>query len=208
MNNKPSFIANTQEIKSQVAELTGTVTIKTVEPITSSWGAEQFKITVDCADIGQYPVTFWIDRAKQVNQGDVIPCTFRRRRLQQDKEGNLKAGYYPDGKMITWAWDWEIVGWNVNNETPVQAVQPVQPQPPVQTPPVQPQPVVQPQQQPVVQQEVPQVMPRDMVISRTAMLKSLMENHSKPVDTWDRDDMGQALVSVAELVKIIYDKWE
>ena len=81
--------------------------------------------------------------------------------------------------MITWAWDWEIMGWNVSNETPVQPVQP-QVTPPVQP---QPQPVAQPQPQPVVQQEVSQVMSRDMVISRTAMLKSLMENHSKPVDT-------------------------
>ena len=105
--------------------------------------------------------------------------------------------------MITWAWDWEIMGWNVSNETPVQPVQP-QVTPPVQP---QPQPVAQPQPQPVVQQEVSQVMSRDMVISRTAMLKSLMENHSKPVDTWDRDDMGQALVMVAELVKVIYDEW-
>lgn len=203
MNKKPSFIANTQEVKSSVPELTGTLTIKTVEPIVTSWGAEQNKITADCPDIGQYPVTFWIAKDKPVNQGDVVPCTFRRRRLQQDQSGNLKAGHYPDGKMITWAWDWEIMGWNVSNETPVQPVQP-QVTPPVQP---QPQPVAQPQPQPVVQQEVSQVMSRDMVISRTAMLKSLMENHSKPVDTWDRDDMGQALVMVAELVKVIYDEW-
>ncbi len=201
MNKKPSFIANTQEVKSSVPELTGTLTIKSVEPIVTSWGAEQNKITADCPDIGQYPVTFWIAKDKPVNQGDVVPCTFRRRRLQQDQSGNLKAGHYPDGKMITWAWDWEIMGWNVSNETPVQ---PVQPQ---VTPPVQPQPVAQPQPQPVVQQEVSQEMSRDMVISRTAMLKSLMENHSKPVDTWDRDDIGQALVMVAELVKVIYDEW-
>ena len=203
MNKKPSFIANTQEVKSSVPELTGTLTIKSVEPIVTSWGAEQNKITADCPDIGQYPVTFWIAKDKPVNQGDVVPCTFRRRRLQQDQSGNLKAGHYPDGKMITWAWDWEIMGWNVSNETPVQPVQP-QVTPPVQP---QPQPVAQPQPQPVVQQEVSQVMSRDMVISRTAMLKSLMENHSKPVDTWDRDDMGQALVMVAELVKVIYDEW-
>ena len=201
MNKKPSFIANTQEVKSSVPELTGTLTIKSVEPIVTSWGAEQNKITADCPDIGQYPVTFWIAKDKPVNQGDVVPCTFRRRRLQQDQSGNLKAGHYPDGKMITWAWDWEIMGWNVSNETPVQ---PVQPQ---VTPPVQPQPVAQPQPQPVVQQEVSQEMSRDMVISRTAMLKSLMENHSKPVDTWDRDDIGQALVMVAELVKVIYYEW-
>ena len=201
MNKKPSFIANTQEVKSSVPELTGTLTIKSVEPIVTSWGAEQNKITADCPDIGQYPVTFWIAKDKPVNQGDVVPCTFRRRRLQQDQSGNLKAGHYPDGKMITWAWDWEIMGWNVSNETPVQ---PVLPQ---VTPPVQPQPVAQPQPQPVVQQEVSQEMSRDMVISRTAMLKSLMENHSKPVDTWDRDDIGQALVMVAELVKVIYDEW-
>ena len=201
MNKKPSFIANTQEVKSSVPELTGTLTIKSVEPIVTSWGAEQNKITADCPDIGQYPVTFWIAKDKPVNQGDVVPCTFRRRRLQQDQSGNLKAGHYPDGKMITWAWDWEIMGWNVSNETPVQ---PVQPQ---VTPPVQPQPVAQPQPQPVVQQEVSQEMSRDMVISRTAMLKSLMENHSKPVDTWDRDDIGQALVMVAELVKVIYAEW-
>ena len=203
MNKKPSFIANTQEVKSSVPELTGTLTIKSVEPIVTSWGAEQNKITADCPDIGQYPVTFWIAKDKPVNQGDVVPCTFRRRRLQQDQSGNLKAGHYPDGKMITWAWDWEIMGWNVSNETPVQPVQP-QVTPPVQP---QPQPVAQPQPQPVVQQEVSQVMSRDMVISRTAMLKSLMENHSKPVDTWDRDDIGQALVMVAELVKVIYDEW-
>jgi len=201
MNKKPSFIANTQEVKSSVPELTGTLTIKSVEPIVTSWGAEQNKITADCPDIGQYPVTFWIAKDKPVNQGDVVPCTFRRRRLQQDQSGNLKAGHYPDGKMITWAWDWEIMGWNVSNETPVQSVQPQV------TPPVQPQPVAQPQPQPVVQQEVSQEMSRDMVISRTAMLKSLMENHSKPVDTWDRDDIGQALVMVAELVKVIYDEW-
>ena len=203
MNKKPSFIANTQEVKSSVPELTGTLTIKSVEPIVTSWGAEQNKITADCPDIGQYPVTFWIAKDKPVNQGDVVPCTFRRRRLQQDQSGNLKAGHYPDGKMITWAWDWEIMGWNVSNETPVQPVQP-QVTPPVQP---QPQPVAQPQPQPVVQQEVSQVMSSDMVISRTAMLKSLMENHSKPVDTWDRDDIGQALVMVAELVKVIYDEW-
>ena len=203
MNKKPSFIANTQEVKSSVPELTGTLTIKSVEPIVTSWGAEQNKITADCPDIGQYPVTFWIAKDKPVNQGDVVPCTFRRRRLQQDQSGNLKAGHYPDGKMITWAWDWEIMGWNVSNETPGQPVQP-QVTPPVQP---QPQPVAQPQPQPVVQQEVSQVMSRDMVISRTAMLKSLMENHSKPVDTWDRDDIGQALVMVAELVKVIYDEW-
>ena len=203
MNKKPSFIANTQEVKSSVPELTGTLTIKSVEPIVTSWGAEQNKITADCPDIGQYPVTFWIARDKQVSQGVTVPCTFRRRRLQQDQSGNLKAGHYPDGKMITWAWDWEIMGWNVSNETPVQPVQP-QVTPPVQP---QPQPVAQPQPQPVVQQEVSQVMSRDMVISRTAMLKSLMENHSKPVDTWDRDDIGQALVMVAELVKVIYDEW-
>ena len=203
MNKKPSFIANTQEVKSSVPELTGTLTIKSVEPIVTSWGAEQNKITADCPDIGQYPVTFWIAKDKPVNQGDVVPCTFRRRRLQQDQSGNLKAGHYPDGKMITWAWDWEIMGWNVSNETPVQPVQP-QVTPPVQP---QPQPVAQPQPQPVVQQEVSQVMSRDMVISRTAMLKSLMENHSKPVDTWDRDDIGQALVMVTELVKVIYDEW-
>jgi hypothetical protein len=203
MNKKPSFIANTQEVKSSVPELTGTLTIKSVEPIVTSWGAEQNKITADCPDIGQYPVTFWIAKDKPVNQGDVVPCTFRRRRLQQDQSGNLKAGHYPDGKMITWAWDWEIMGWNVSNETPVQPVQP-QVTPPVQP---QPQPVAQPQPQPVVQQEVSQEMPREMVISRTAMLKSLMENHSKPVDTWDRDDIGQALVMVAELVKVIYDEW-
>ena len=203
MNKKPSFIANTQEVKSSVPELTGTLTIKSVEPIVTSWGAEQNKITADCPDIGQYPVTFWIAKDKPVNQGDVVPCTFRRRRLQQDQSGNLKAGHYPAGKMITWAWDWEIMGWNVSNETPVQPVQP-QVTPPVQP---QPQPVAQPQPQPVVQQEVSQEMSRDMVISRTAMLKSLMENHSKPVDTWDRDDIGQALVMVAELVKVIYDEW-
>jgi len=203
MNKKPSFIANTQEVKSSVPELTGTLTIKSVEPIVTSWGAEQNKITADCPDIGQYPVTFWIAKDKPVNQGDVVPCTFRRRRLQQDQSGNLKAGHYPDGKMITWAWDWEIMGWNVSNETPVQPVQP-QVTPPVQP---QPQPVAQPQPQPVVQQEVSQEMPREMVISRTAMLKSLMENHSKPVDTWDRDDIGQALVMVTELVKVIYDEW-
>ena len=203
MNKKPSFIANTQEVKSSVPELTGTLTIKSVEPIVTSWGAEQNKITADCPDIGQYPVTFWITKDKPVNQGDVVPCTFRRRRLQQDQSGNLKAGHYPDGKMITWAWDWEIMGWNVSNETPVQPVQP-QVTPPVQP---QPQPVAQPQPQPVVQQEVSQEMPREMVISRTAMLKSLMENHSKPVDTWDRDDIGQALVMVTELVKVIYDEW-
>ena len=203
MNKKPSFIANTQEVKSSVPELTGTLTIKSVEPIVTSWGAEQNKITADCPDKGQYPVTFWIAKDKPVNQGDVVPCTFRRRRLQQDQSGNLKAGHYPDGKMITWAWDWEIMGWNVSNETPVQPVQP-QVTPPVQP---QPQPVAQPQPQPVVQQEVSQEMSRDMVISRTAMLKSLMENHSKPVDTWDRDDIGQALVMVAELVKVIYDEW-
>ena len=205
MNKKPSFIANTQEVKSSVPELTGTLTIKSVEPVVSSWGAEQNKIIGDCSEIGQYPVTFWVARDKQANQGDAIPCTFRRRRLQQDQSGNLKAGYYPDGKMINWAWDWEIIDWNVSNETPVQ---PVQPQPQV-TPPVQPQPqpVAQPQPQPVVQQEVSQEMSRDMVISRTAMLKSLMENHSKPVDTWDRDDLGQALVMVAELVNVIYDEW-
>ena len=203
MNKKPSFIANTQEVKSSVPELTGTLTIKSVEPIVTSWGAEQNKITADCPDIGQYPVTFWIAKDKPVNQGDVVPCTFRRRRLQQDQSGNLKAGHYPDGKMITWARDWEIIGWNVSNEPPVHPVQP-QVTPPVQP---QPQPVAQPQPQPVVQQEVSQVMSRDMVISRTAMLKSLMENHSKPVDTWDRDDIGQALVMVAELVKVIYDEW-
>ncbi len=124
MNKKPSFIANTQEVKSSVPELTGTLTIKSVEPIVTSWGAEQNKITADCPDIGQYPVTFWIAKDKPVNQGDVVPCTFRRRRLQQDQSGNLKAGHYPDGKMITWAWDWEIMGWNVSNETPVQPVQP------------------------------------------------------------------------------------
>ena len=209
MNKKPSFIANTQEVKSSVPELTGTLTIKSVEPIVTSWGAEQNKITADCPDIGQYPVTFWIAKDKPVNQGDVVPCTFRRRRLQQDQSGNLKAGHYPDGKMITWAWDWEIMDWNVDIKNVGVVPQP-RPEVVLQDIPPTPLPtptVPQPQPQPVVQQEVSQVMSRDMVISRTAMLKSLMENHSKPVDTWDRDDIGQALVMVAELVKVIYDEW-
>ena len=174
MNKKPSFIANTQEIKSSVAELTGTLTIGSVEPVVSTWGAEQNKITADCPEIGQYPIVFWVARDKQANQGDVIPCSFRRRRLQQDQSGNVKAGYYPDGKMVTWAWDWEIVDWNVGQQ-PVQQPAP-QPQPPVQ--PQQTPPPVQPQVQPVVQQETPQVMQltdRDLSIIRQVALKEACE---------------------------------
>ena len=72
MNKKPSFIANTQEVKSSVPELTGTLTIKTVEPIVTSWGAEQNKITADCPDIGQYPVTFYNKIKVEILKQDII----------------------------------------------------------------------------------------------------------------------------------------
>ena len=76
--------------------------------------------------------------------------------------------------MVTWAWDWEIVDWNVGQQ-PVQQPAP-QPQPPVQ--PQQTPPPVQPQVQPVVQQETPQVMQltdRDLSIIRQVALKEACE---------------------------------
>jgi hypothetical protein len=195
INKKPSFIQNTNEVKSSVPELTGTLTIQAVEPVVASWGAEQHKLTAMCPEIGQYPITFWIERDKQVNQGDNVTCTFRRRRLQQDQGGNLKAGYYPDGKMVTWAWDWEIVDWNVGQQ-PVQQPAP-QTQPSVQ--PQQTPPPVQPQVQPVVQQEVSHVVQltdRDLSIIRQVAIKEACEMFRTfmPKDynikDWSTEDKG------------------
>ena len=117
------------------------------------------------------------------------------------KEGVVKGGYNEEGRLLNHEWDWEIISLQ-HTEVSAPAPTSVATAPtPVNANNNTPNPIAS-------TTPVSSTMSKDMVISRTAMLKSMIENHSKPVNTWDREDMGHATVIVAELVKIIYDEWK
>ena len=158
-----------------------------------------------------YSKKYWVLQsmpgAKELQVGQTQKVAIRRRRLQQTREGVVKKGYSPEGNLLNHEWDWEIVAFNGDVEV-------IEPSPKIDGISLTPNTIASiPASIPasaVASAVAPlgKTMPRDMIISRTAMLKSLMENHSKPVDTWERDDMGQATIVVEELVKIIYDEWK
>ena len=202
MNQIPAIInTSPPEPKASGPEVTGDMVIETIIP-SNTFGKDQYEITAKIHTVDQfYSKKYWILQsmpgAAELQVGQTIPVSLRRRRLQQSREGIIKKGYSEEGNLLRHEWDWEIISLQHTEVSAPASVAPTTinannntPNPIASTAPISP------------------TMSRDMVISRTAMLKSMMENHSKSVDTWDRDDMGHATVIVAELVKIIYDEWK
>jgi len=199
------------EPKALAAELTADMVVDSIEP-SNNYGKDQFEISAKIMAIDQfYSKKYWVLQsmpgAKELQVGQTQKVAIRRRRLQQTREGVVKKGYSPEGNLLNHEWDWEIVAFNGD----VEVIEP-----PIKVDGIS----LTPNTIASIPASIPasavasavaplgKTMPRDMIISRTAMLKSLMENHSKPVDTWERDDMGQATIVVEELVKIIYDEWK
>lgn len=208
MNQIPAIInTSPPEPKALAAELTADMVVDSIEP-SNNYGKDQFEITAKVMAVDQfYSKKYWVLQsmpgAKELQVGQTQKVALRRRRLQQTREGVVKNGYSPEGNLLNHEWDWEIVAFDGDVQVTV-------PSPKVEgisltqnTNPSIPASVIASAVAPFEK-----AMARDMIISRTAMLKSLMENHSKPVDTWERDDMGQATIVVEELVKIIYDEWK
>jgi hypothetical protein len=195
------------EPKALAAELTADMVVDSIEP-SNNYGKDQFEISAKIMAIDQfYSKKYWVLQsmpgAKELQVGQTQKVAIRRRRLQQTREGVVKKGYSPEGNLLNHEWDWEIVAFNGDVEVidpPIKVDGISLTQNTIASIPAS----------AVASAVAPlgKTMPRDMIISRTAMLKSLMENHSKPVDTWERDDMGQATIVVEELVKIIYDEWK
>ena len=195
------------EPKALAAELTADMVVESIEP-SNNYGMDQFEISAKIMAIDQfYSKKYWVLQsmpgAKELQVGQTQKVAIRRRRLQQTREGVVKKGYSPEGNLLNHEWDWEIVAFNGDVEVidpPIKVDGISLTQNTIASIPAS----------AVASAVAPlgKTMPRDMIISRTAMLKSLMENHSKPVDTWERDDMGQATIVVEELVKIIYDEWK
>tara|TARA_R110000823_G_scaffold68628_4_gene159243 strand:- start:101 stop:727 length:627 start_codon:yes stop_codon:yes gene_type:complete len=195
------------EPKALAAELTADMVVDSIEP-SNNYGKDQFEISAKIMAIDQfYSKKYWVLQsmpgAKELQVGQTQKVAIRRRRLQQTREGVVKKGYSPEGNLLNHEWDWEIVAFNGDVEV-------IEPSPKIDGISLTQNTIPSIPTSAVASAVAPlgKTMPRDMIISRTAMLKSLMENHSKPVDTWERDDMGQATIVVEELVKIIYDEWK
>lgn len=195
------------EPKALAAELTADMVVDSIEP-SNNYGKDQFEISAKIMAIDQfYSKKYWVLQsmpgAKELQVGQTQKVAIRRRRLQQTREGVVKKGYSPEGNLLNHEWDWEIVAFNGDVEV-------IEPSPKIDGISLTQNTIASIPASAVASAVAPlgKTMPRDMIISRTAMLKSLMENHSKPVDTWERDDMGQATIVVEELVKIIYDEWK
>ena len=195
------------EPKALAAELTADMVVDSIEP-SNNYGKDQFEISAKIMAIDQfYSKKYWVLQsmpgAKELQVGQTQKVAIRRRRLQQTREGVVKKGYSPEGNLLNHEWDWEIVAFNGDVEV-------IEPSIKVDGISLTQNTIASIPASAVASAVAPlgKTMPRDMIISRTAMLKSLMENHSKPVDTWERDDMGQATIVVEELVKIIYDEWK
>jgi hypothetical protein len=206
MNQIPAIInTSPPEPKASGPEITGEMIVENIIP-SNNYGKDQFEITAKINAVDQfYSKKYWILQsmpgAKELQIGSTVPVSLRRRRLQQTREGIVKGGYNEEGRLLNHEWDWEIISLQ-HTEVSAPAPTSVATAPtPVNANNNTPNPIAS-------TTPVSSTMSKDMVISRTAMLKSMIENHSKPVNTWDREDMGHATVIVAELVKIIYDEWK